>query len=71
MSRFGQHAANLVAITIAVLLSLNIIVAAFFIGAYLVKARPKSDRVLCEERGGVYVSPRGDQPRCFAPEAFK
>jgi hypothetical protein len=33
--------------------------------------RQKSDRQLCEERGGTYGELRGAGYRCFSPEAFK
>lgn len=44
---------------------------AYGLGATLNAPRVKSDRQLCEERGGVYGELRGAGMRCFAKEAFK
>jgi hypothetical protein len=49
--------------------------AAWFAYAVLAPAmstmKVKSERELCEERGGIYGALRGDKYRCFSKEAFK
>lgn len=44
---------------------------AFGFGSVLTAPPAKSERELCEERGGVYVDMYHRQNRCFSKESFK
>lgn len=43
----------------------------FFAGKFLNMPPVKSDKEMCEERGGVFVTQHHREPLCLAKEAFK